>query len=241
LVSTSSLQSVRYKTICKVGTGYSFAQLEELRNKLNPVKIPWDTNNKNYLPKHFCPWRIGKLDDVPNFWIPPEKSIVVELKCAEIVASNQFSAGYTCRFPRLRKIRYDKDASEVMSLDDIVSIVRNPRMKTHEVEDMGGGKGGRSKRKKDDAAMSIEISDVVSSLLPQKVNGRVTAQQFTIHEKKAGAQLTDNILEGQVFCVLENEYTRHNVKSSDLHSLGETDNQILSRFEVSKDLSNEYL
>lgn len=191
-----------YRTLCKVGTGYSFAQLEELRGRFRDVMVPWDSNKQN-LPKHFSAWKIGKTADVPDFWIPPEKSVVVELKCAEIVISNQFSAGYTCRFPRLRKIRYDKNTNEVMSLSDVMNIIRNPRMKKV-VDDTTKGVGNGRGRKK--AHVGVDGEDVSSLLegIRSNMNGS-SAQQFLIPRNKI--DVLDTLLEGYVFCVLDNDYT----------------------------------
>ena len=135
--SSSNELNSKYKSICKVGTGYSFEQLEELRAKLGAVAQEWDKSNRHYLPPHFCPWRIGKLDDIPDVWIPPEHSIIVELKCAELVTSTQFSAGVTCRFPRLRHIRYDKNVSEVMTTTDLQEVIERPRMNVAEAANRG--------------------------------------------------------------------------------------------------------
>ena len=43
----------------------------------------------------------------PDLWIHPEDSFVLTIKAAELVASNQHSAGFTLRFPRILKMRID--------------------------------------------------------------------------------------------------------------------------------------
>jgi hypothetical protein len=50
------------------------------------------------------------------------QSIVVELKCAEIVDSTIFTAGVTCRFPRISRIRYDKPVSDIMTIEEMVDL-----------------------------------------------------------------------------------------------------------------------
>ena len=48
-------------------------------------------------------WRVNKKEDQPDFFLPPELSFVLQIKCAELVPSTAFSAGVTCRFPRVQR------------------------------------------------------------------------------------------------------------------------------------------
>lgn len=48
------------------------------------------------LPRHFRPWRASKAD-LPDCWLEPQHSVVLEVKCAEITHSDMFSAGFTLR------------------------------------------------------------------------------------------------------------------------------------------------
>lgn len=88
--------------------------------------------------------------DLPNVFIPPEKSIVVTLKCAEIVPSANFSCGLCCRFPRIQAIRHDKAYTDIMSLKDVYDLKQQLRNTTHEVAaretDARGASGKRGKK-----------------------------------------------------------------------------------------------
>ena len=86
--------------MCRVGGGFTFKELKDFREKLDLVKEPWIKHKECHA---FAPWKIMKKDDQPDFFIPPEKSYVVQLKCAELVVSTCFSAKVTCRFPRLQR------------------------------------------------------------------------------------------------------------------------------------------
>lgn len=44
------------------------------------------------------------------------------MSAAEIISSSQYKAGYTLRFPRFVKIRYDKDWKECMQLDEVIKL-----------------------------------------------------------------------------------------------------------------------
>ena len=117
------------KHLKQVGTGYSFDELLKLRNIINTVKQPF---NPNKPPPHLAHWKVSKKD-IPHYYIPPEQSIVVQLKCAEIVPSAFFSAGLCCRFPRIQCIRYDKSYTDIMSIRDLYDLKQQLRFTTQEV------------------------------------------------------------------------------------------------------------
>ena len=47
----------------------------------------------------------------PDLWIRPEDSIVIEVKAAEISPSKCYAVNYTLRFPRVVRVRKDKNWS----------------------------------------------------------------------------------------------------------------------------------
>ena len=96
----NNIGRLQYHTVCRVGVGFSFTELKEFRLKLEAVKQPW-VGHKDCT--FMAPWKPSKKDDIPDFFIPPEDSFVVQVKCAELVPSISFSAGVTCRFPRLQR------------------------------------------------------------------------------------------------------------------------------------------
>jgi len=60
------------------------------------------------------------LQDRPDCWISNlTKSIILEVKAAEMTVSESYPTGYTLRFPRVVKIRYDKDWNEAQTMNDI--------------------------------------------------------------------------------------------------------------------------
>jgi hypothetical protein len=140
----NSNEIIKYRTVCKVGTGYSFDELKQLREKISnsttyPTTIATTTNkqnNNNYIntnkmiqnfPSFLIPWNNVKKDDIPSIFIKPEDSFIVQLKCAELVDSNVFTANMTCRFPRLQKIRYDKKIEEAMTFSELIALKNKPR------------------------------------------------------------------------------------------------------------------
>jgi DNA ligase-4 len=221
---------MKFKTVCKIGTGYSFMQLEELRGKLAPVVQQWDKTSRNFKPPHFCTWAIGKTDDIPDVWVPPENSIVVELKCAQLVLSSDFSAGITCRFPRLRKIRYDKDVCEVMTDDDLKEVVELPRMNISEAVGREGTNSKSKKRatvKRKGGLFNHSESLVSSQYLVPKPAGR--------HQK-----LASTVFQGKMFCIIEGLFSlmpsnfamRNNMESPLLKYATKKNDYKLTRLQV---------
>lgn len=102
--------------ICKVGTGYSMQDLEIIQTKLKPYWKKYEDGCFIYNNNFWKP-AIGEKPDVVIS--DPSKSIIFELKASEIVYSDSFPAKMTFRFPRVSRIRYDKNWNECMTLDEV--------------------------------------------------------------------------------------------------------------------------
>ena len=64
------------------------------------------------------------MSDRPDAFIAdPSKSIVLEVKAGEVVPSDVYPCRYTLRFPRVLKIRFDKDWHEAFSLEDMARLL----------------------------------------------------------------------------------------------------------------------
>lgn len=89
-----------------MGTGYSEQILSELRLKLRKAWVKNDGRKPSYIIGNWKP----KVDDKPDCYIDsPNNSIVLEVKAAELIKSDAFATEKTLRFPRVVKVRYDKD------------------------------------------------------------------------------------------------------------------------------------
>ncbi|XP_053139773.1 DNA ligase 4 isoform X2 [Hemicordylus capensis] len=98
-----------FQSICRVGSGYTMKELYDLGLKL---------------AKHWKPYR--KKDppcnilcgtEKPEVYIEPQNSVIVQIKAAEIVSSDMYKTDCTLRFPRIERIREDKEWHECMTLD----------------------------------------------------------------------------------------------------------------------------
>ena len=75
-----------FRSFCKVGSGYSNNELFSLLQKLQPHF------RKGSAPSHL---KFGR--EKPDVWIEPKNSVVVQVKAAEIVASDVLDVGCTLR------------------------------------------------------------------------------------------------------------------------------------------------
>eukprot|EP01022_Parablepharisma_sp_SALTPOND_P026654 TRINITY_DN64553_c0_g1_i1.p1 TRINITY_DN64553_c0_g1~~TRINITY_DN64553_c0_g1_i1.p1 ORF type:complete len:880 (-),score=84.68 TRINITY_DN64553_c0_g1_i1:2791-5430(-) len=107
---------------CRVGTGYTIAELTELRTHL---KDKWRQYDPRMPPKYFGEWT-APANIRPNLFIEnPETSIVLEVKAAEINKTNEYPTGYTLRFPRVQRIRYDKTWDQVLNTHELMKTIQD--------------------------------------------------------------------------------------------------------------------
>lgn len=131
----------RFYAVGRVGTGYGFGKVKEIHDKLIG-------NMDDYDPKSRPAWLDGawhpKGDNRPDKIVrDPFKSLVLEIKCAELVVSTEYgSVGRTFRFPRVERVREDKDATDISTLED----VRRCGERKRTVAQVGGG--GKKKKKR---------------------------------------------------------------------------------------------
>ena len=135
----------RFFAFVKVGTGYSLSELQNLNERLEKAKHPYDKTKT--LP-HLNSWKPMKSDDVPDFWYEPRHSHLMQVKAAEVVDTDQFNALLTLRFPRVENIRFDKDWNECLTYIDLKKLMEEEAGGINR-QDRGGKKrkGGGKKRK----------------------------------------------------------------------------------------------
>ena len=117
-----------FHTIGKVGTGYSYDELDQMREYLEPFAETYNKNAATPSDTMWDGWRASKTDDIPDVWYRPDQSdrpkcpLVLEVKAAELTPTNQFTSHFTLRFPRVQVVRYNKPYTQAATLDDIVSM-----------------------------------------------------------------------------------------------------------------------
>jgi DNA ligase-4 len=126
----------KWKTIGKVGTGYSMEELKSLREALRPCMVPFPRGEP--VSKHaayMSDWHPPN-DARPDFLVSdPSKSIVLEVRASELqraptrTAAPVFSAGVTLRFPRVESIRLDKPPQAAATMQQVREILRSSQGK----------------------------------------------------------------------------------------------------------------
>jgi len=109
-----------YKTVCKCGNGHDDQTIEDLNQQLKNqmVKISKDYNK---VPS----WLDVERALVPDFVIKdPTKSPVWEISGGEYLVTEHYSSNISIRFPRVTKIRDDKDADQATTLRELVALVK---------------------------------------------------------------------------------------------------------------------
>ena len=131
-------QPRRIYTFCKVGSGYTIPELTDLRDRLRDKWRPYD---KRRPPAWLQGWR-PEQGDVPDMVIEPRDSVIVEVKCYEIIPcpASKFLAEFTCRFPRVTRFRYsDKQWYEAESIDHIRQLAAHDRVKGRKLDEKAAG------------------------------------------------------------------------------------------------------
>lgn len=123
--ATDTNEEPKYSTFVRIGTGFSYMDYTWIRGR--PWK-EWSTKN----PPEFINTAIASRDDKGDVYLEPEDSFIVQIKAAEIMASDQYHSGFTMRFPRAMSIREDLSASDCITISAILEAVRSEKKRKME-------------------------------------------------------------------------------------------------------------
>lgn len=100
----------------KVGGGFSANDYAEIRHRTEGKWMDWDPKKPPY---DWIELGGGELQyERPDVWIKPEDSVVISVKAASVHGTPQFRTQNTLRFPRFKKLRYDKKWDQALSFHD---------------------------------------------------------------------------------------------------------------------------
>jgi DNA ligase-1 len=118
LVAAYDPEDDLFKTVCKVGSGFTDQNLEEMSEKIDKFKVDTKPSNVDSLL-------------VPDIWFDPE--IVIEVLGDEITLSPLHTAAYNklrqdsglaIRFPRFTRWREDKSVNEITQVTEIENMYK---------------------------------------------------------------------------------------------------------------------
>jgi DNA ligase 1 len=102
-------ENSQIKTLAKIGTGLTDKQFRKIKRLADQHKLKKSPANYD-VPKELK----------PDVWIAP--GLVVEIAADELTDSPLHSAGQALRFPRLVKLRQDKDWQQATTLQELEQI-----------------------------------------------------------------------------------------------------------------------
>lgn len=130
--SSSSENSQKCYSFCKVGGGFAAQDYATLRHRTEGKWKNWDPKKP---PTEFIELGGGRAQhERPDMWIKPEDSIVICVKAAQVVTSDMFRIGLTLRFPRLKMLRPDKNWKTALSVDEFMQLKSNIEQEKKEKE-----------------------------------------------------------------------------------------------------------
>uniref|UniRef100_A0A0A9ZG36 DNA ligase 4 n=2 Tax=Lygus hesperus TaxID=30085 RepID=A0A0A9ZG36_LYGHE len=110
----NGLHPSQFESLCRVGSGYTVPELEELSNKL---ESEWQKLRPGAIPSTHL---LSK--EKPDVWISPEKSCILQIKATEVVDSSVYHCGSTLKFVRVERIRYDKPWYDCLTTSEFQNI-----------------------------------------------------------------------------------------------------------------------
>ena len=104
----------------KVGGGFTSHDYKTVRHKTGDK---WEKWNKTRPPIEWIELGgEGRQYEAPDEWIRPEDSLVLSVKGASVTQTDKFATGFTLRFPRLQRIREDRDWKTALSFQDFLNL-----------------------------------------------------------------------------------------------------------------------
>lgn len=114
----------------KVGGGFTAADYADIRHRTDGKWRDWDKNDP---PIDYVELGgEGRQFERPDAWIKPEDSVVLEVKAAQVISTDQFKVAKSLRFPRFKQLRTDKSWREALSLNEFTQLEIRARQEQKE-------------------------------------------------------------------------------------------------------------
>lgn len=106
--------SRKFSSFFKVGGGMTANDYANIRHHTEGKWVKWDRQNP--------PQDYQIPSEIPDVWIRPDDSVVIQAKAASVGPSDEFGVNLTLRFPRFQKLRGDKDWTTALSLQEFYNV-----------------------------------------------------------------------------------------------------------------------
>ena len=157
--------------------GVSFQERTKIYESLKPHLV--DHSREGEVSFGFGKIFFGR--NKPHVWIPPNKSIVLEIRASELAKTSEQFTDYTFRFPRINNVRRDKIWEESCTLKEFQEMYKSEDGRVMKV-----------------VMRNVKKSDIISQSRKRKAKASVKFEDDDVEEIK----VIDNVLEGKEFCVL---------------------------------------
>ncbi|KAK9467852.1 ATP dependent DNA ligase domain-containing protein [Lipomyces arxii] len=208
----------RFWSFCRVGGGFTASEYAEIRHLTEGQWQKWDPKRPPLEFMELAGERNEK--EMPDVWIRPDKSVVLEVKAGSIVpAPEQYRTNVTLRFPRFRRLRPDKDYRTALSVKEFLSLKAQVEHDSQErVLEMDTHRRRAKRQKKE---ITILNTNKVASLHDAEVSQIFDGHQFyLLLDSKSKIQIEQLIMTngGQVIPSLPSELTPniHVIANKDL-------------------------
>jgi DNA ligase-4 len=139
-------------SFCKVGGGMTAQDYAEIRHMTDNKWNDWDKNNPPTEWIELGGWEHGLQYEMPDVWIKPSESIVLQIKAASVITGEKrYRTGCTLRFPRFTAIRKDKDWKQALTFESFWALKaraeHEKKEKEFKVDDARKKRAKRSRKK----------------------------------------------------------------------------------------------
>lgn len=165
----------KFVSFFKVGGGFTANDYATIRHE---TEGKWHDWNAKRPPTQFI--ELGGPQgqrEKPDVWIKPEDSLVIEVKAAQVTASEDYGCGMTLRFPRFKKLRRDRDWQTALSLDEFLDlrnvVEEKEKQKALKVDEQKKQRRKPNTRKKVITVAGYNAKDINNVALPAGPKGNV--------------------------------------------------------------------
>lgn len=173
----------------------NFSESTALRDTLELHKKIVEKTKKGVRTVAINPPNLDFGSNVPDIYFEPENSIVLEIKATELQKSSSFCTAFTLRFPRIMKIRRDKDSSDCCTLSEFESLFI----------DGGDRNEGVRKLVKRHATETDLFKAHTRSLAKRRANTATTVVKVNSYTTEIPVVVLDDFAKGLKICILSSD------------------------------------